>query len=283
VPSKVVLNRTTPCLRVGQLGRVICLAPRPVLTWKSIAISCQWIWMVRSQCHSSTWSSITSDNWTVSPTEAETVSYGNPWATSVYLLFILGALVFQAVLAAALLVSGLHTHHAAPFVTGLFFAPLLILEVVLLTIVLVRHPSRLRRVIRLTPTELQLPDTKWRSVPVGDISGVALARHSKARGSKHGSRAPIFWRTDATHAYVSGIGFFTSKQDPSGTKPAQMVTDIYKRVSEIQGADGSLLAKHHPGLSPYGWLDKVWDPGAVLPGETVSRSAPPPPTTQAPA
>ena len=70
---------------------------------------------------------------------------------------------------------------------------------------------------------------------------------------------------------------------PSGTKPAQMVTDIYKRVSKNQGPDGSRLATHHPGLAPYGWLDKVWDPGAALSGETVERSAPPPPTTQAPA
>ena len=69
---------------------------------------------------------------------------------------------------------------------------------------------------------------------------------------------------------------------PSGIKPAQMVTDIEGGVEKPR--PGRIVARQvPPRFAPYGWLDKVWDRGAALSGETVERSAPPPPTTQGPA
>jgi hypothetical protein len=200
----------------------------------------------------------------------QTVRYGNPWWTLLYVGFMLAALIFQAVLATSALVIGAKYSRPAPFITGLFFAPLLILEVVVLTIVLVRHPTRIWRMVTVTPAELQLPDPKWRHVQIGDVTGVALARLTKARGSNRGSWAPIFWRSDGQHAWVGGLGFVTSKADPAGTKQAAMVTEIHSRVATLQGPEGRLLAGHHPGLSTFGSLDRVWNP----PDEQLAGTAP---------
>lgn len=199
----------------------------------------------------------------------QSVRYGNPWWTLLYVAFILAALIFQSVFATLALVIGAKYNRPAPFVTGLFFAPLLILEVVVLTIVLLRHPSRIWRMIILTPTELQLPDPKWRHVQVAEITGVALARLTKARGSNRGSWAPTFWRADGQHAWVGGLGFITSKPDPADTKQAAMVTEIHNRVAALQGPEGLLRSGHPPGLDAFGSLDKVWNP----PAETAAGSA----------
>ena len=65
---------------------------------------------------------------------------------------------------------------------------------------------------------------------------------------------------------------------PSEIEPAQMVTDIEGGVEKPR--PGRIVARQvPPRFAPYGWLDKVWDRGAALSGETVERSAPPPPTT----
>jgi hypothetical protein len=171
---------------------------------------------------------------------------------------------FQTALATLLLTAG--ASKPAPFITGFLFAPLLFLEFVVLLVVLIRHPSRLWRLITLTPTELRLPDPKWRRVPLCDITGIALARYSSIRGSKKGSWAPIFWRTDGSHAFVSGLGFFTSKADPTGTKPAAMVLHIYRSVAAVQGLAGPLSTvaqQKHADFSRFGTLDRVWDPTAV--------------------
>ena len=117
---------------------------------------------------------------------AKTTHYGNPWWTAFYLGFMLTVLVFQTVLTIWLLVGGLHNHNAAPLLTGMLLAPALVFELLVILVLLVRHPSRLWRTIVVTPSELRLPDPKWKRVPISDIAGVGLARDQKIRGSKRG-------------------------------------------------------------------------------------------------
>lgn len=200
----------------------------------------------------------------------QTIRYGNPWWTLLYVGFILAALILQAVFATLALVIGAKYNRPAPFITGLFFAPLLILEVIFLTIVLLRHPTSLWRMITLTATELQLPDPEWRHVQIADITGIALARSTKARGSNRGSWAPIFWRSDGLHCRVGGLGFVTSKTDPTATKQAAMVTEIRSRIAIMQGPDGPLQTGHYPGLNAFGSLDKVWNPPSGWAAGTVT-------------
>ncbi len=94
-----------------------------------------------------------------------------------------------------------------------------------------------------------------------------LAERPEDSGLEEGTWAPTFWRADGSHVYVGGLGFITSKQDPSSTRPAKIVTDIYRRVIALQGDDGLLAteaSQKHPNLSAWGSLDKVWDPSTFV-------------------
>ncbi|MGO9878575.1 MAG: hypothetical protein ACLPSM_04350, partial [Acidimicrobiales bacterium] len=75
---------------------------------------------------------------------------------------------------------------APPTLPVAALAPALVFELLVILVLLVRHPSRLWRTIVVTPSELRLPDPKWKRVPISDIAGVGLPRDQKIRGSKRG-------------------------------------------------------------------------------------------------
>jgi hypothetical protein len=199
---------------------------------------------------------------------------GHPYRALALEGYLLGIFGGCAVADLAMLIGCIHNH----FAFGRNCA-LAVLPVVLFAFAIVfRHPSRLWRVARVTPTELQLPDPKWRHVPLSDIAGVALTWQpgatrrnllgvSTGPGMKglttrrgYGMWSPYFWRSDGSHVTIGGIGFSTEQEDPWKSKPADAVVAIYQRVAVAQGPDGALSKQ----ISAIGGPEHTWDPGEVL-------------------
>ncbi len=173
----------------------------------------------------------------------------------------------ELALCISLILAGSHKGNDALLMMGVLFGMAIGVELVVIVVILAVHPSRLWRTIVLTPLELRLPDPKWRSVPVDEVSGIGLGLSQKAPGSKSGTWAPMFWRTDGSRALVMGLGFVTSRHDPEGTRPSAVVKALYRRIIESQGPSGALATQavqRHPQLSVWQSVVKVWDPSVHL-------------------
>lgn len=180
---------------------------------------------------------------------------------------IIGAFSEAAYAAYSLIAVGPNKYGGFPWINGLFVAIAAAMDLFVILIVL-RHPTRIARTITLTDKELQLPDPKWRHVPISDVAGIGLGRFQAVLGSKRkGAWMPIFWRRDGTHLRVGGVGLTVSKDSPAQSKIADDVCEIYRRVLEAQGPTGLLATQalqRSANLSVTDSVTSVWDPSSFL-------------------
>jgi hypothetical protein len=207
-------------------------------------------------------------------TSSNVLRVGHPCWALVRESYLLGAFGVAVVADLAMLIRSIANHFAFGRNCALVTLPFILFVFA----VVFRHPSRLWRVVRVTPTELQLPDPKWRHVPLNDIAGVALTWQPGATRSNilgvstgpgvtgittrrgYGMWSPYFWRSDGSHVTIGGMGFSTEQEDPWRSKPADAVVEIYQRVAAAQGPDGALSKQ----ISAIGGPEHTWDPGEVL-------------------
>jgi hypothetical protein len=153
---------------------------------------------------------------------APTLRYGRPWRGVALLAYTLGVLIFVAYFVYRLVSAGPNRDGGLAWINGLY-AGVMLLPYLFLIPVILRHPTKLWRVITVTDSELRLPDPKWRHVEFSEVAGVGLGRYQKVLGSTGGTWAPIFWRNDGSHLRVNGSGMDTFKKSPEGTKPGSTV------------------------------------------------------------
>ncbi|MGC2484710.1 MAG: hypothetical protein WA359_00495 [Acidimicrobiales bacterium] len=184
---------------------------------------------------------------------------------------VIGAFSEIAYVAYSLIAVGPDKYQGFPWINGLFAAIMAALDFVAILLVL-RHPTRIARVIILTDTELLLPDPKWRHVPISDVAGIGLGRYQPVLGSKRkGTWMPIFWRRDGAHLRVGGIGLTVSQDSPAQSKIANDMREIYRRVLEAQGPTGLLASQalqRSANLSLTDSVTSVWDPSRSLPNRS---------------
>jgi hypothetical protein len=192
---------------------------------------------------------------------------GRIWINYVIFAAIIGVFSEALYVAYSLIAVGPNKDDGFPWINGLFAAIGAALELSVILIVL-RHPTRIARTITLTDQELQLPDPKWRHVPISDIAGIGLGRFQAVLGSKRkGTWMPIFWRRDGTHLRVGGIGLTVSKDSPTQSKIADDLCEIYRRVLGVQGPTGLLATQalqRSANLSVTDSVISVWDPSKFL-------------------
>jgi hypothetical protein len=192
---------------------------------------------------------------------------GRTWISYVFLVVIIGGFSEIAYVAYSLIAVGPNRYGGVPWINGLFAAIMAALDLAVVVLVL-RHPTRIARIITLTDKELRLPDPKWRHVPISDVAGIGLGRYQAVLGSKKkGTWMPIFWRGDGTHLRVGGLGLTVSKDSPAQSKIADDVCEIYRRVLEIQGPNGLLVSEalqRSANLSVTDSVTGIWDPSSVL-------------------
>lgn len=190
---------------------------------------------------------------------------GRTWIGYAFLAVIIGGFSEIAYVTYSLIAVGPNKYQGFPWINGLFAAIMAALDLVVILLVL-RHPTRIARTITLTDKELQLPDPKWRHVPISDIAGIALGRFQAVLGSKRtGTWMPIFWRRDGTHLRVGGVGLTVSKDSPAQSKIANDVCEIYRRILEIQGPTGLLATQalqRRANLSVTDSVTSIWDPSS---------------------
>lgn len=191
--------------------------------------------------------------------------YGRPWIGVAFIVYAVGMLFYLGFLAYSMVSVGPNSGDGFVWINGLFFTVMVVLYLILIPFLL-RHPTKVWRVIMVTDSEIRLPDPKWRRVSLAEITGVGLGRYQKVLGSTNGSWAPMFWRSDGTHLRVNGLGLETSKKSPEGTKAAQAISEIYRRIAAAQGPNGLLTSsgqQRHSNLGVSESITSVWDPSEV--------------------
>jgi hypothetical protein len=199
--------------------------------------------------------------------EISAIRLGRPWIGYCVMALMIGSFSAVAYTAYSLISVGPNKFGGFPWINGLLIALIAALDFSLIFLVL-RHPTKLARVIRLTNTELQLPDPKWRHVPISDVAGVGLARYQPVLGSKRkGMWAPIFWQRDGTHLRVGGVGLTVSTDSPEQSKIADTVCEVYRRISAAQGPTGLLVGQalqSKANLRVTESIVDIWDPSSHL-------------------
>jgi hypothetical protein len=193
-----------------------------------------------------------------------TIRYGRPWIGVALIVYTIAAFICLAVFAYKLISVGPNSGQGFAWINGLFFSAMLLPYLILMPFIL-RHPSKIWRVITVTDSELRLPDPKWRHVSISEVAGVGLGRYQKVLGSTRGSWAPIFWRYDGSHLRVGGLGFDTAAESPDETAVAKAVYEIYQRIAAAQGPEGPLLTQalqRQSNLRVRDSITSVWDPSA---------------------
>jgi hypothetical protein len=191
---------------------------------------------------------------------------GKPWIGYCIIVVVIGAFAEVAYFVIRLLEVGPNKYGGLPWVNGLFASVMAVVDLAALLLVF-RHPSRLNRVIKLTDSELQLPDPKWRHVPLSDVAGMGLAKFQGVLGSKaKGTWMPIFWQRDGSHLRVGGFGLATSKDPSEQTKVTDNIREIYRRISAAQGPDGLLATQalqRSANLRVTDSIVDIWDPSST--------------------
>lgn len=200
--------------------------------------------------------------------DSPSLRLGRPWVGYVFLVLTIGAFAETGYVAYSLIAVGPNKFGGFPWINGLFAGVFALMDCAVVLIVL-RHPTRSTRVITLTDNELQLPDPKWRHVPISDVAGIGLGRFQPVLGSKRkGTWMPIFWRRDGSHLRVGGVGLTVTKDSPAQSKIADDLCALYRRVLDIQGPSG-LLASHalqrSANLTVTDSITAIWDPSNFLP------------------
>ena len=203
--------------------------------------------------------------------------YGRPWPLALFVGMFVCSLVYYSYIAVQLLDQGPNNNGGLAFVNGLFFV-LMLVPMVILYLVVLRHPTKVWRIIVLTRSELRLPHPEWRHLPLSEVAGIGLGRWQKALGSERGQWAPIVWKGDGTHIWVGGIGLQTASKTPEGTKPAEIVLDLYRYLTDAQGPEGLLATRNlqrHSNLGVSESITSIWDPSiSHLPPSLVIESGP---------
>jgi len=180
---------------------------------------------------------------------------------------LIGIFIYLAFFAYKLVSIGPNSGDGFLWINGLFLT-VMVLPYLILMPFLLRHPTKLWRVITVTDSELRLPDPKWRHISFAEVAGVGLGRYQKVLGSTSGSWAPMFWRSDGSHLRVGGLGLETSNKTPEETSTAEAVSEIYRRIVAAQGPNGllatqALQRKSNLGVSES--ITSIWDPSTYPP------------------
>jgi len=198
---------------------------------------------------------------------ATSIRLGRPWIGYCIVALVVGVFSETAYIAYSLVAIGPNRFGGLPWINGLFAAVMATLDLAVVFLMF-RHPTKLVRVIKLTDRELQLPDPKWRHVPISDVAGIGLGRYQPVLGSKRkGTWAPIFWRRDGTHLRVPGLGLSVSKDSPDHTMVADAICEIYRLISAAQGLNGILAVEAHQrnaNLRVTESIVSIWDPSDHL-------------------
>jgi len=193
-----------------------------------------------------------------------TFRYGRPWIGVAVIVYAIGVLIYVAFFAYELVSLGPNRGDGFEWINGLLLSAMVLPYLILMPFML-RHPTKMWRVITVTDLELRLPDPKWRHVSLAEVAGIGLGRYQKVLGSTNGSWAPIFWRSDGSHLRVNGLGLETAKKSPEETKAAEAVSEIYRRITAVQGPNGLLATQALQRASNLGVsesITSVWDPSA---------------------